>query len=90
MYALGIDLGTTFTAAATWRNGHAEIVALGSRAAAIPSVVLLREDETFLTGEARQPPRPDRAAPGGPRVQAAPRRHHADPARRRARTRPRR
>jgi len=52
MYALGIDLGTTFTAAATWRNGHAEIVPLGSRNAAIPSVVLLREDETFLTGEA--------------------------------------
>jgi molecular chaperone DnaK len=52
MYALGIDLGTTFTAAATWRTGHAEIVPLGSRSAAIPSVVLLREDETFLTGEA--------------------------------------
>jgi molecular chaperone DnaK len=52
MYALGIDLGTTFTAAATWRNGHAEIVPLGSRSAAIPSVVLLRDDETFLTGEA--------------------------------------
>jgi actin-like ATPase involved in cell morphogenesis len=51
MYALGIDLGTTFTAAATWRNGHAEIASLGSRAAAIPSVVLLRADETFVTGE---------------------------------------
>ncbi len=51
MYALGIDLGTTFTAAATWRNGHAETASLGSRAASIPSVVLLREDETFLTGE---------------------------------------
>jgi molecular chaperone DnaK len=51
MYALGIDLGTTFTAAATWRNGHAETASLGSRAAVIPSVVLLREDETFLTGE---------------------------------------
>ncbi len=51
MYALGIDLGTTFTAAAVWRNGHAEMASLGSRAAVIPSVVLLREDETFLTGE---------------------------------------
>lgn len=51
MYTLGIDLGTTFTAAAIWRNGHAETVSLGSRGAAIPSVVLLREDETFLTGE---------------------------------------
>lgn len=52
MYALGIDLGTTFTAAATWRNGHAETASLGSRAAVIPSVVLLRDDETVLTGEA--------------------------------------
>src|SRR5262245_6689107 len=51
MYALGIDLGTTFTAASVWRDGHAEIASLGSRAAAIPSVVLLREDETFVTGE---------------------------------------
>lgn len=52
MYALGIDLGTTFTAAAVWRDGHAEVASLGSRAAAVPSVVLLREDETILTGEA--------------------------------------
>ncbi len=51
MYALGIDLGTTFTAAATWRAGRAEVAPLGSRTAAIPSVVLLREDETMLTGE---------------------------------------
>jgi actin-like ATPase involved in cell morphogenesis len=51
MYALGIDLGTTFTAAGTWRDGHTEIASLGSRAAAIPSVVLLRADETFLIGE---------------------------------------
>jgi actin-like ATPase involved in cell morphogenesis len=51
MYVLGIDLGTTFTAAAVWRDGHAEMATLGSRAAAIPSVVLLREDETVLTGE---------------------------------------
>ncbi|MGH3762429.1 Hsp70 family protein, partial [Actinophytocola sp.] len=52
MYALGIDLGTTFTAAAIWRDGRAQIMSLGGRGAAIPSVVLLREDETFLTGEA--------------------------------------
>jgi molecular chaperone DnaK len=52
MYTIGIDVGTTFTAAATWRDGHAEIVPLGSRSAAVPSVVLLRADETFLTGEA--------------------------------------
>ncbi|WP_306216238.1 Hsp70 family protein, partial [Actinoplanes sp. RD1] len=52
MYALGLDLGTTFTAAAVWRDGHAEIVPLGSRTAAVPSVVLLRADGTVLTGEA--------------------------------------
>lgn len=52
MYALGIDLGTTFTAAAVWRDGRVETVSLGGRSAAIPSVVLLRQDETFLTGEA--------------------------------------
>ena len=51
MYTLGIDLGTTFTAAATWREGRAEVASLGSRTAAIPSVVLLREDQTVLTGE---------------------------------------
>lgn len=52
MYALGVDLGTTYTAAATWRNGKAEIVTLGGRASMIPSVVLPREDGTTLTGEA--------------------------------------
>jgi len=52
MYVIGVDLGTTFTAAATWRERHAEIVSLGGRAAAIPSVLLLREDGTYLTGDA--------------------------------------
>jgi molecular chaperone DnaK len=52
MYALGVDLGTTFTAAAVWRDGRAEVASLGSRSAAVPSVVLLRDDETVLTGEA--------------------------------------
>jgi molecular chaperone DnaK len=52
MYALGIDLGTTYTAAATWRNGQAEVVTLGSRASVIPSVVVPRDDGTALTGEA--------------------------------------
>ncbi len=51
MYALGIDLGTTFTAAAVWRDGHGEVCSLGSRSAAVPSVVVLREDETIITGE---------------------------------------
>ena len=65
MYVLGIDLGTTYSAAAVWRDGRAEIVSLGSRSAAIPSVVFLREDETVLTGEAadrRALTEPDRVA----------------------------
>jgi actin-like ATPase involved in cell morphogenesis len=51
-YQLGIDLGTTYTAAAVTRGGRAEIVPLGNRAATIPSVVFLREDGTILAGEA--------------------------------------
>src|SRR5512144_477393 len=65
MYALGVDLGTTFTAAAVWRGGQAEISPLGMRAAEIPSVVLARADGTFLTGEAaarRALIEPDRVA----------------------------
>lgn len=51
-YQVGIDLGTTFTAAAVHRDGRSNIFSLGSQTAAMPSVVLLREDETELTGEA--------------------------------------
>lgn len=64
-YALGVDLGTAYTAAATYRDGKAEIATLGNRAAAIPSVVLLREDEEVLTGDAanrRGVTEPDRVA----------------------------
>lgn len=51
-YALGVDLGTTFTSAAVHRDGRSTIVELGSRSAATPTVVLLRSDETVLAGEA--------------------------------------
>ncbi|HEX6198255.1 MAG TPA: Hsp70 family protein [Jiangellaceae bacterium] len=51
-YSLGIDLGTTFSAAATWRDERAEICSLGDRSASVPSVVLLRDDSSFLTGDA--------------------------------------
>jgi len=53
-YVLGVDLGTTFTAAAVLRDGSAQIASLGSRGSSIPSVVLLRDDETVLTGEAAE------------------------------------
>ena len=49
-YFLGIDLGTTFTAAATRRDGTTEMVSLGNRAASIPTLVFLREDEDAVRG----------------------------------------
>ncbi len=52
--ALGIDLGTTYSAAAVIRDGRAEIVTLGNRAAAVPSLVFLRSDESILVGEAAE------------------------------------
>jgi len=52
-YSVGIDLGTTFTAAAVQREGERpETVQLGNRGASIPSTVFLREDDTVLTGDA--------------------------------------
>jgi len=50
-YSLGVDLGTTYTAAAVLRDGHAEVATLGTRSLEIPSVVLLREDGVLLIGE---------------------------------------
>src|SRR5436190_13330355 len=51
-FRLGIDLGTTFTAAAVDRAGHLEMASLGDRSTAIPSVVLVRGDGTVLVGDA--------------------------------------
>ncbi|MFV1991711.1 MAG: Hsp70 family protein, partial [Acidimicrobiales bacterium] len=53
-YVLGIDLGTTWTAAAVNRDGRVDIVGLGNRVAVVPSVVYLRDDEEVLIGEAAQ------------------------------------
>ncbi|MEY2424178.1 MAG: hypothetical protein QOI95_4245 [Acidimicrobiaceae bacterium] len=50
-YRLGIDIGTTYTAAAIVENGQASIVALGDRAPVVPTVVFLREDDAILTGD---------------------------------------
>ena len=51
-YELGVDLGTTYTAAAVHRAGEVRMVDLGTRSAPIPSVVFLAADETILAGEA--------------------------------------
>jgi hypothetical protein len=53
-YSLGIDLGTTYSAAAIARADRLEIFQLGERAATIPSIVLLRADGEVLTGEAAE------------------------------------
>src|SRR5215813_3784234 len=51
-YYLGIDLGTTYTAAAIECDGLVEALTLGNRTASVPSVVFLRDDGEILVGEA--------------------------------------
>ncbi len=53
-YRLGVDLGTTWTACAVHRSSGTEVVPLGDHGAEVPSVVFLREDGTFLVGEAAE------------------------------------
>jgi molecular chaperone DnaK (HSP70) len=53
-YTLGIDLGTTYTAAAVARDDRVEAFALATDGAVIPSVVVIREDGSVLTGEAAE------------------------------------
>ena len=54
-YQVGVDLGTTYTAAAVFRNGadRAEPVPLGVRSAAMASAVFAA-DGSFLVGEAAE------------------------------------
>ncbi len=54
MYSLGIDLGTTFTAAAIAAEGKAEIFHLGTRATSIPTIVHLSEEGELSVGEAAE------------------------------------
>lgn len=54
-YRLGVDLGTTFTAAVIHRPGTAPTaVPLGDRSATMPSVLFIGEDGTVLMGEAAE------------------------------------
>jgi molecular chaperone DnaK (HSP70) len=53
-YRLGVDLGTTYTAAAIERDGRVEMCTLGERSASIPTVVLVRPDGEVLVGDAAQ------------------------------------
>jgi actin-like ATPase involved in cell morphogenesis len=60
-YRLGVDLGTTFTAAAVDDGTGPTMLGLGNRALTVPSVVFLSPEGTFLFGEAA-----DRRAVGDP------------------------
>jgi molecular chaperone DnaK (HSP70) len=60
-YRLGVDLGTTSTAAAVSHDGRPEVCWLEDRSAELPSLLLLREDGTFAVGAAAA--RAARAAP---------------------------
>ena len=53
-YALGIDLGTTYTAAAVSDGSHAEVINLGDRSPQAPSVIYQGIDGTFRCGEAAE------------------------------------
>ncbi len=53
-YSLGVDLGTTFSTVAVLRGERVEMVDLGGRGFAVPSVVFVGPDGTVLVGEAAQ------------------------------------
>ena len=62
-YSLGVDLGTTFVAAAIARPYGAEMVALAHQSVVAPAMVCLLDDGTLVTGDAarrRADARPDR------------------------------
>jgi len=53
-YRLGVDLGTTYTAAAVGNGQGPSMLGLGNRALQIPSVLFLQEDGQFLIGDAAE------------------------------------
>jgi molecular chaperone DnaK len=64
-YCLGVDLGTTFVAAATAHDQGLEMAALGDRSTVMPAAVYLRDDGVLVTGDAaarRAVSHPDRIA----------------------------
>lgn len=51
-YSLGVDLGTTFVAAAIGHATRVEMFTLGDRSVVTPATVYFREDGVLITGEA--------------------------------------
>jgi molecular chaperone DnaK len=58
-YHLGLDVGTSFTAAAVERDGRVEMLQLGTSTSAIPSVVFVCGDGELLVGDAAERRAPD-------------------------------
>src|SRR3954451_17775404 len=64
-YDLGIDLGTTFVAAAVARDGHVETFPLGDRSTVMHAAVYVDDDGEPVSGDAaarRAVTDPDRVA----------------------------
>ena len=64
-FTAGVDLGTTFTAAAVSRDGRVEMLRLGSSSFTVPSVLYFAEDGGMTTGDTarrRLTTEPDRVA----------------------------
>jgi YVTN family beta-propeller protein len=53
-YDLGVDLGTTFVAAAISRGGRVEMCTLGNQTVVSPAVAYLNEHSTLVFGEAAE------------------------------------
>jgi molecular chaperone DnaK len=53
-YRLGVDVGTTFTAAAVANGAAPSMLGLGNRALQVPSVLFLVAEGDFLVGEAAE------------------------------------
>ncbi|MEA3216954.1 MAG: molecular chaperone DnaK, partial [Acidimicrobiia bacterium] len=53
-YCLGVDLGTTYSAAAVWRRGHVAPSPLGHATSVVPSVLFLTDENEMLVGEAAE------------------------------------
>ncbi|WP_426566791.1 Hsp70 family protein [Angustibacter sp. McL0619] len=53
-FGLGIDVGTTFTAAATWQDGRASVLPLAQRSDAVPTVVYVPAQGTWVVGDAAE------------------------------------
>ncbi len=79
-YTLGIDLGTTFSAAAVDVGGRTQVVTLGHRSTVVPSVAYVAPDGTTVAapppcarGGRPRTPRPPHEAAGRRQRAAHPR-----------------